>query len=269
MTTRAGACNTRRVDRSLAGKAALITGGGKGIGRAIAARLAAAGARVAVVGREEDALRAAAEGIGDAARAYACDVRDRAAVDETVDHAAADLGGLDFLVNNAGVSGLTPITDPDDETWRAVVETNLHGAWYATRAAFRHLRGREGARILFVSSVLGKFGVPAYTAYCASKHALIGMTRALAIELAPHGIAVNAVCPGWVETEMARGSIERQARAQGLSPEEFRRRAVEAVPQRRMLDPEEVAGLVLYLCLPESKGITGQAISIDGGQTTF
>lgn len=251
----------------LAGKVAFITGGGKGIGRAVAERLHREGAKVAISGRDERALRATVEVLGDRVRAFALDVRNRAEVERAVERVAADFGGIDILVNNAGISGHTPIDSDDDERWRAILDTNLTGVWYCTRAAVRHMG--DGGRIINVSSVLGKFGVPAYTAYCASKHGVIGFTRALALELAPRGISVNAICPGWVETDMAVFGMTETAKRLGKSYEEFRREALDAVPQKRMLEPAEVAGLVAYLCLPESRGITGQAISICAGQTTF
>jgi 3-hydroxybutyrate dehydrogenase len=253
----------------LEGRVAFITGGGKGIGRAIADRLSREGARVAICGRDEGALRMALAALGEGARAYSLDVRSRPEVERALERAVADLGGLDFLINNAGAGGSTPIDSEDDERWHRILESNLTGAWHCTRAALRYLRPHAGARIINVSSVLGKFGVAGSAAYCAAKHGLIGFTRAVALELAPRGIAVNAICPGWVETEMAAARLVEIAQAEGRSVEEARERAMAEVPQKRFLDPSEVAGLVLYLCLPESKGVTGQAISICGGQTYF
>jgi NAD(P)-dependent dehydrogenase (short-subunit alcohol dehydrogenase family) len=253
----------------LEGRVAFITGGGKGIGRAIAERLCREGARVAICGRDEGALREVLTGLGESGRAYSLDVRSRPEVERAVERAVADLGGLDFLVNNAGTVGSTPIDSEDDERWHGILETNLTGTWHCTRAALRYLRPHAGARIVNVSSVLGKFGVAGSAAYCAAKHGLIGFTRAVALELAPRGIAVNAICPGWVETEMAAARLAEIAQAEGKSAEEARERATAEVPQKRFLEPSEVAGLALYLCLPESKGVTGQAISICGGQTAF
>jgi NAD(P)-dependent dehydrogenase (short-subunit alcohol dehydrogenase family) len=257
------------LDRPLEGKTALITGAGRGIGRAIAVRLHASGAKVALCGRHEGAVRAVAATLGAGARAYRCDVRDRAMVDATVARAADDFGGLHILVNNAGLSGHTPIDSEDDELWSAILETNLTGVWNCTRAAVRYMPQGGDARIINISSVLGKFGVAERAAYCAAKHGVIGFTRAAAVELAGRGIAVNAVCPGWVDTEMAKESMQESSRRLGIDEGEYRRRALEAVPQKRMLDAAEVASLVHYLCLPESRGITGQALSICGGQTVF
>jgi len=170
-------------------------------------------------------------------------------------------------VNNAGISGLTRIDDADDGRWIDILETNLTGTYLMTKAALKAMPDHSGGRIINISSVLGKFGVPGYSAYCASKHGMIGFTRALALEVVHRGITVNAICPGWVETEMARSGIEESAAYQGLSPEEFKKQAVQAVPIRRFLEAEEVAHLVCYLASPKAGGITGQAINICGGQT--
>lgn len=253
----------------LSGKVAVVTGGARGIGRAIAERLLAEGARVAITGRDAASIEAAAAELGAEARGYALDVRDRAEVDGVVARAARELGdgALHILVNNAGVAGHTPVDGEDDALWHEILATNLSGLWYCTRAALRHMQA--DARVIHLASVLGKFGVPGSSAYCASKHGVIGLARAQAIELAGRGIPVNAVCPGWVDTEMARASMERQAKEAGLTYQAFRAQALAAVPQQRMMAPSEVAALVYFLCLPESRGITGQALSIDGGQTTF
>ena len=257
--------------RELDGKVAFVTGGNRGIGREVAARFLAAGARVAITGRDAAALEESAKALGEGARPYVLDVRDRAAVDRVVDTAVSELGGLHFLINNAGASGHTPVDMNDDTLWHEIIDTNVSGVWYCTRAALRHmgLEGGTGGRLVHVSSVLGKFGVPAYSAYCASKHAVIGMTRSQAIELAPRGITVNAVCPGWVDTAMAKEGMTRHAREMGISVEAFRDIALAAVPQKRMLSPDEIARFILFLCTDAAAGITGQALSIDAGQTTF
>lgn len=253
--------------RQLEGKVAIVTGGNRGIGLATAARFLEAGAKVAITGRDEAALRESVGTLGDGARSYTLDVRDRAAVDRVFDAVARDLGGLHFLVNNAGASGHTPVDMDDDTLWHEIVDTNISGVWYCTRAALRHMGA--GGRLVHVSSVLGKFGVPAYSAYCGSKHAVIGMTRSQAIELADRGITVNAVCPGWVDTAMAKGGMERHAAQMGVTYDEFRNIALSAVPQKRMLAPDEIARFIVFLCTDAAAGITGQALSIDAGQTTF
>ena len=174
-------------------------------------------------------------------------------------------GRIDILVNGAGLGGPTPLGDPDDSRWNAILATNLTAVFRVTREAAPFLPA--GGRVLNISSVLGRFGVAGYAAYSASKHGVIGLTRTLALELAPRQITVNALVPGWVETEMARDGIppaRRQDRAAA------RRRdggmAAKMAPLGRVLDPEEVAGLAAYLASDEAKSITGQAITIDGGQ---
>jgi len=161
---------------------------------------------------------------------------------------------------------LNRMDDPDDSRWRDILETNLTGMYLVTKEVLRIMKD-SGGRIINISSVLGKFGVPGYSAYCASKHGMIGFTRALALETAHRGITVNAICPGWVDTEMARSGMKDSAAYQGISVEEFKKQAMEAVPIRRFIDAEEVAQLVLYLASDKGSGITGQAINICGGQT--
>ena len=146
-----------------------------------------------------------------------------------------------------------------------IIQTNLIGTYYVTRAAAPHVP--NGGRVIMISSVLGKFGVPGYTAYCAAKTGLIGFTRSLALELAPRKITVNALCPGWTDTEMARAGMREIAASAGISVEEFKKRAMSQVPLGEMVEPEEVANLVAFLCAPTGDKITGQAISICGGST--
>ena len=249
----------------LSGKIALVTGGGTGIGKAIAEALAGSGARVAVASRNPSHLKFAH---GDAAfMAIEMDVREKAQVQSGVAKIRESWGAVDILINNAGISGLTTMDDPDDRRWRDIIETNLTGSYLVTKEVLKYMKNQSHGRIINVSSVLGKFGVPGYAAYCSAKHGIIGFTRAVALEVVGRGITVNAICPGWVETEMARQGIEESAAFQGITAEEFRKRAVEMVPIKRFLESDEVAGLVLYLVSEKAAGITGQAINICGGQT--
>jgi ketoreductase len=195
------------------------------------------------------------------------DIRKKEQVQSGVAAVIETWGPIDILVNNGGISGINPIDDPDDSRWRDIVETNLTGTYLVTKEVLKFMRNHAGGRIVNVSSVLGKFGVPGYSAYCATKHGVIGFTRALALEVVGRGITVNAICPGWVESEMARLGIEESAARERITPAEFKKRAVEAVPIGRFLDADEVAELALYLVSDKARGITGQAINICGGQT--
>lgn len=244
----------------------LVTGGGKGMGRDIALAFGAQGARVALCGRTEATLEKTAEDIRDAGGAAlfaVCDVavndQARAAVKRVVDA----YGHIDILVNNAGMGGMTPIDGDDDATWREIVDTNVIGTMQMTRAAVRHIP--NGGRILNTSSVLGRFGVPGYSAYCASKHAIVGLTRALAHELAERGITVNAIAPGWVDTQMAQDGMVQIAASIGVTRDAFYEMAMSQVPLRRMLAPEEIADLVLFLASERGRGITGACLDINGG----
>jgi NAD(P)-dependent dehydrogenase (short-subunit alcohol dehydrogenase family) len=248
--------------------AILVTGGGRGIGRAIALAFAVPGATVAIAARTRAQLDETARAIeqrGAAALALALDVTDEHAVARAFREIEAACGStLDVLVNNAGAGGGLPIHETDTRSWRRILETNVWGTFLVSRHAVPLMR--EGGRIINMSSVLGRFGVPGYTAYCASKHAVIGFTRALALELVKRGVTVNAVCPGWVETDMSAGGMHAGATAMGVTVEEFKRQALAAVPINRMIQPEEVANLVKFLASPGAAAITGQTYNICGGQ---
>ena len=251
-------------------KVALVTGGGTGIGKAIAAQLAKNGVSVAIASRSQSRIATVASELtaaGLAAIAVQMDVRDKAAVQRGVEEIVAKWGALHILVNNAGISGLSSIDDKDDSKWYDIVNTNLHGMYLVSKAVLKHIPDNSGGRIINISSVLGKFGVPGYTAYCTTKHGMIGFTRALALEVVERGITVNTICPGWVDTEMAALGINETAILQGITPEQFKAAAVAAVPIRRFLDADEISELVCYVASDAARGITGQAMNICGGQT--
>lgn len=250
-------------------KVALVSGGGTGIGKAISRSLARNGARVAIASRNRPRLEAVAEEFareGMTILPVPMDVRDKQQVEQAVGQVIDVWKTLHILVNNAGISGLNRIDDPDEARWYQILDTNLSGMYLLSKAALKRMNDHDG-RIINISSVLGKFGVPGYTAYCTSKHGMIGFTRALSLEVVHRGITVNTICPGWVDTEMARQGIQESAAFQGITVEQFKKQAVAAVPIKRFLEPEEVAELVCYLASDLAKGITGQAINVCGGQT--
>lgn len=193
------------------------------------------------------------------------DVTKAGSVAAAVGQLAGAAGHVDVLVNNAGVGGGEPIAGSDIERWKRTIDTNLTGMYLVTRGVVPLMRA--GGRIVNIASVLGRFGVPGYTAYCASKHGVIGFTRALALELVEQQITVNALCPGWVDTEMAAEGMRQGAAATGRTFEDFRDRALGAVPIKRIIQPEEVAELVRFLASPAAAAITGQTYNICGGQT--
>jgi ketoreductase len=259
-----------RFGSMLNGKTALVTGGGTGIGKAIAATLCKNGAKVAILSRNLTHIeRTAAEigGLNGLVLAVQMDIRKKIDVRRAVAEVVSKLGTIHILVNNAGISGLSLISDEDDSKWHDIIDTNLNGMYFITKEVLRQIPDQSGGRIINISSVLGKFGVPGYTAYCTTKHGMIGFTRALALEVVQRGITVNTVCPGWVDTDMATLGINESAALQGISAEEFKAQAVAAVPIRRFLEADEVADLVSYLASDAARGITGQAINICGGQT--
>ena len=254
----------------LEGKVALVSGGGTGIGRAIADQLAKNGAKVAIASRNRDHLKHAATELtelGLMVQPVPMNLRDHADVERAVAQVVGQWGAIHILVNNAGISGLSRMDDDDDSKWYDIVDTNLHGMYRLTKAVLRHIPDQAGGRVINISSVLGKFGVPGYTAYCTTKHGMIGFSRALALEVVNRGITVNTICPGWVDTEMAAQGIAETAKSLGITPEAFKAQAVAAVPIRRFLAAEEIAQLVAYVASDAARGITGQAMNICGGQT--
>lgn len=259
---------------SLQDRVAVVTGGSRGIGKAIAQALVGEGAKVAICARNADDIRKAADEIspgGGRVLGFAADITDQSAVRGSVQKIVARWGQIHILVNNAGINARVPIDSEDDAAWRAVLDSTILGAYYMTREVLRHMPKQvapesPGGRIVNLSSVLGRFGAPGYTAYCTAKHGMIGFTRALALEVVDRGITVNAICPGWVETEMARGGMRATGASMGISENEFRKQALAAVPIQRILQPKEIADLVLYLVSDAASGMTGQALNLCGGQ---
>ena len=249
----------------LAGRHVVVSGAGTGIGRAVAHRLAADGAALTLLARGAERLQeTAAQLDGASVHLAPCDIRDRAAVDEAFASAAAALGPVSALVANSGVGG--PNEPGDGDRFEDLVQTNLVGTYWCVRAAQRHLSAPGTPRhVVITASILARIGVAGYTGYCASKAGLLGLVRALATELAPEHVQVNAICPGWVDTSMARAGIADIAEAIGGSYEDGLELAMREVPLRRMSDPRDVAGTVAWLLSPDARGVTGQGIDINNG----
>jgi 3-hydroxybutyrate dehydrogenase len=256
----------------LHGRVSFVTGAARGIGRACAEALAQAGSAVAVVDVDRDAAEETARDVaaqhGVTVRAYTCDVRAPDAVRATVNAAAADFGGLDHLVNNAGVQFVAPIAEFPDHKYANVRAIDLDSVFYATKAAWPHLLARGRGRIVNVASVQGLIGSPFKIAYVAAKHGVVGMTKVFAIEGALHGITANAICPGAVMTDLVRNQAPGLVTSYGggISEEQALERAfLDAMPTKRFIDPAEVAALCAFLCSDFAVSITGAPISIDGG----
>jgi len=251
-----------------AGWHVVVTGAGTGIGRAIALRLAGEGAKLTLLARSSGKLAEVAREIrkrgGAEAMVAPLDIRDRQAVDARIAAAAAKQGPIRALVANAGIGGSNAAGAQD--RFDELVATNLTGTYSCLRAAERHFAPDSDSRhFVVIASILARIGVGGYTGYCASKAGLLGLVRALAMELAPSNVQVNAVCPGWVETAMAREGLEGMAKGMGTSVEKARAIAMAEVPLGRMSAPEDVAGCVAWLMSPDARGVTGQGIDMNGG----
>jgi NAD(P)-dependent dehydrogenase (short-subunit alcohol dehydrogenase family) len=256
----------------LAERVALVTGGGRGIGQAVARKLATLGADVVVSARtraEIETVAAEIRATGRRAHAIVADVGDRSGCEtlfrETVDR----MSRVDILVNNAGVTHFAPAEVETDEGWHRVMAVNLHSAFYLTRAVLPAMYERRWGRIINMgstSSVKGTAGEPAYTA---SKHAMLGLTRGVALDATPYNVTVNAVCPWYVDTAMARGIADTEADRKGESRELVWKRMEASNPQGRMITAEEVAELVAFLCTSGARPITGQALVVASGYFTF
>jgi NAD(P)-dependent dehydrogenase (short-subunit alcohol dehydrogenase family) len=250
---------------ALDGRHAVVTGGGRGIGAAVASALADAGARITLMGRSEAPLQEKASEL-QMARAVRCDVTDEAAVAAAFAEAVGAFGPVAILINNAGAAASAPFVRTSLELFRRLLDVNLIGTFLCSRAALPGMLEARFGRIVNVASVAGLKGAAYVSAYCAAKHGVVGLTRALALETATKGITVNAVCPSYTDTEMARRAIATIVEKTGRSAEEAEAELVRKNPQGRLIRPDEVAATVLWLCAPGSEAITGQAIAIAAGE---
>lgn len=243
---------------SLDGKHALVTGGTRGIGLAIAHALQQQGARVTISGREQASL----EACGFDGGKVVMDVADAASVAA----AFAAVGQVDILVNNAGQAASSPFHRTDAETWQRMIDVNLTGTYNCTRAALPGMVEAGWGRVVNIASTAGLTGYRYVAAYCAAKHGVIGLTRALALEVATRGVTVNAVCPGFTETDIVKDAVNNIMAKTGRSEEQARAELAAGNPQQRLIQPEEVASTVAWLCQPGSASMNGQAIAVAGGE---
>jgi NAD(P)-dependent dehydrogenase (short-subunit alcohol dehydrogenase family) len=249
----------------LAGRHAVVTGGGRGIGASIAAALAAAGASLTLMGRTPGPLQERAAALP-AARAIACDATDEPSVTAAFAQAKDAFGPVAILINNAGAAASAPLARTSLALFREMLEANLVSTFLCSRAVLPDMLAESFGRIVNVASVAGLKGAPYIAAYAAAKHGVVGLTRALAMETARKGITVNAVCPSYTDTDMARRTIANIVAKTGRSAAEAEAALVEKNPQGRLIRPDEVAASVLWLCAPGAEAITGQTIAIAGGE---
>jgi meso-butanediol dehydrogenase/(S,S)-butanediol dehydrogenase/diacetyl reductase len=251
----------------LRGRTALITGASRGIGRAIAVRYAAEGADLFIAATNRAALeetKGLAEAEGAKVVVHTVDVRERAAVEAMVAAAAQAFGGIDVLINNAGVYKAARLVDTTPEDFDRIIQVNLYGAFHVLQFALRHMQARGRGKVVNIASTAGKWMSLNQSAYNASKHALVGLTRCAGLEMGPLGINVNAICPGFVETDMLE-EFRAHGEILGVPFEQVKAAGLARVPLRRFLKPEEIAHLAVYLGSSESDGMTGQSILLDGG----
>lgn len=252
--------------RTLEGLHAVITGGGRGIGAAIATALANDGARLTLLGRNLQNLRDHAAQLPDGAHVASCDVSDAEAVQAAFADARKACGPVHLLINNAGAAQSAPLERTSIELWQSMLAVNLTGTFLCMQAALPDMRAAGHGRIVNIASTAAQRGYAYVAAYCAAKHGVLGLTRAAALETARQGITVNAVCPGYTETDLLHDSIARVVARTGRSEAQAREAFESSNPQGRLIQPGEVAELVRWLCGPAAASITGQALSVCGGE---
>lgn len=244
---------------SLEGKLALVTGGGTGIGLGITQAFIQAGARVVIAGRRIDVLREACESLGSSAVAAVLDVSDPASLPSAVAAIESEHGAIDILVNNAGINQKKASLEVSDEEFQKIIQTNLNGLFALTREVVKHMLPRGKGAILNITSMAALYGLPSVAAYCSSKSAVLGLTRELASEFSPHGIRVNSIAPGFIESEMTRKALDADPAR--------KRRVFERTPMGRMGKPIEIGNAALFLCSDASSFVTGVNLAVDGGNS--
>jgi NAD(P)-dependent dehydrogenase (short-subunit alcohol dehydrogenase family) len=264
------AARTTGTAATLAGKHAVVTGASRGIGAAIAATLAAAGVRVSLLGRDADRLRRVSEQLGGETHALPliADVTDAQAVKHAFGAARARFGPVELLINNAGQAASAKFTETDEALWNRMIAVNLTGTYLSTRQAVTDMLESGYGRVVNVASSAGLRGAGYISAYASSKHAVIGLTRSLALEYATRNITVNAVCPGYVDTDIVKDAVANIREKTGRSEREALDALLATNPQRRLVAPQEVADTVMWLCRPGSESVTGQSIVLAGGEVT-
>jgi NAD(P)-dependent dehydrogenase (short-subunit alcohol dehydrogenase family) len=253
------------VSQLLAGKHALVTGGTRGIGSVIASVLLSHGARVTVVGRNAVAINSS-DPIDKNRNDASADVTDSSSVTKAFQQARSKFGPIEILINNAGQAASAPFLKTDAVLWRRMHAVNLDGTFHCTQAALPDMLTAGWGRVVNIASTAGITGYGYIAAYCASKHAVIGLTRALAVEVATKGITVNAVCPGYTDTDMVKETVANIVAKTGRTPGQALAELTAHNPQKRLIKPQEIATAVAWLCLPGSESVTGQAIAISGGE---
>ena len=253
---------------NLNGKHALVTGGGKGIGEAIAAALLEQGACVTIAGRNETSLQATVRHLQSKGKInfVILDVTDAQSVQRAFEHAVIRYGRVDILINNAGQANSAAFQKTDDAMWQHMLNVNLTGTFHCTQQVLPSMLQANWGRIVNIVSTAGLTGYAYVTAYCAAKHGVIGLTRSLALEVATKGITVNAVCPGYTETDLVKDAVANIVNKTGRTEQDVKAELVEVNPQKRFVQPVEVANAVAWLCLPSASAMNGQAIAVAGGE---
>jgi 3-hydroxybutyrate dehydrogenase len=256
--------------QNLAGRHAIVTGASRGIGAAIASALAAQGARVSLLARDEGKLTELAEKLGGSrsATAIAADVTDAKSVGTAFATACDRFGAPHILINNAGQAASAKLTDTDDALWNRIMAVNVTGVFLCTRQALPHMLKQGFGRVVNIASIAGLRGAAYISAYAASKHAVIGLTKSLALEVASKNITVNAVCPGYTDTDIVTRAVANISSKTGRSKNEALETLLATNPQHRLITPDEVAHTVLWLCTPGTESITGQSIVLAGGEVS-